>query len=135
MNPVITPLYKSKNQRLKNLSLLRAQRKKPLIGFHLLLINIGLLMEKGMKGPLQVNIGIEKMLDIINVQYAHQYYSCIWDLFLLTFRSDHKFQTPTGMASFWTSNSGAVELLDDVHDIKEDKTNITSKLINESHKK
>jgi len=40
------------------------------------------------------------------------------------FKSDHKFQPPTGMASFWNHNSHAVELIDDIGEVKEDKVNI-----------
>jgi hypothetical protein len=39
------------------------------------------------------------------------------------------------MASFWNANTAAVEVLDDVADIKEDNTNVTSKLLETDHKK
>jgi len=39
------------------------------------------------------------------------------------------------MASFWNSVKGAIELADDVAELKEDKTNLTTKLYEGDHKK
>jgi hypothetical protein len=50
-------------------------------------------------------------------------------------RSDHKFFPPTGMASFWNSVTGAVELTGDLAEVTEDKTNVTTKLYDSEHKK
>jgi len=50
------------------------------------------------------------------------------------FLSDHKYQPPTGIASFWTSVKGAVKLTDDIEEVKADNVNLTTKFYDNDQK-